>query len=151
MTDENKYGHWICPWEFIPDEWIGFVYKITHINSGRSYIGKKAFNFNIRKKVKNRKNRKRTIKASNWKTYTGSSKMLNEDIVKFGKDKFKFEILSLHESKGTLAYTEVETLVMKNVLRAKLADGSKAFYNGLIPPCKFTPSDETDREREYKI
>jgi len=147
----SETGHWVFPKEFDPEQFIGFVYRITHIPTGRSYLGKKFFHSTIRKIVKNRKNRKKVIKESNWKKYTGSSNWLNSEIALYGKDQFAFEILSLHESRGTLAYAEVEILVTKNVLRAKLLDGSKAYYNGLIPPIKFTPGDETEIEKQYKI
>lgn len=143
-------GHWYFFKEFDTDQFVGFVYRITHIPSGRSYIGKKFFKSTTRKIVKDRKNRKKVIKESNWKKYTGSSNWLNAEILLHGKDQFKFEILSLHESRGTLAYTEIETLVKYNTLREKLPDGSKAFFNGLIPPCKFTPGDETEIEKQFK-
>ena len=148
---EQDLGHWQFAHEINPEEWVGFVYKITHIKTGRSYIGKKFFWSTIRKPVKNRKNRKKIIKPSNWKKYTGSSNWLNSEIALYGKEEFKFEILSLHESRGTLAYTEVETLVKQNVLREKLADGTKAFFNGLIPPIKFQPGDETSKENQFKV
>ena len=147
----EKYGHWQVFWDFEPEDFVGFIYKITNLISGRVYLGKKVFRLNVRKVVKNRKNRKRSVKSSNWKTYMGSSKWLLEEINLYGKDQFKFEIVSLHESKGTLAYAEVEALVKNNVLREKLLDGTKAYYNGLISPIKFTPGDETDIERKFKI
>jgi hypothetical protein len=151
MTNTAIYGHWITLWDFDSYEWLGFIYKITHVSSNRVYVGKKFFRMTTRKIVKNRKNRKRIVKESDWKSYTGSSKWLNSEIELFGKDQFKFEIISLHESKGTLAYSEIETLVKCNALRAKLSDGTKAYYNGLIPPCKFTPPDESEKEKKFKI
>ena len=39
------YGHWITEIDFEPSEWFGFVYEITHVETGRSYIGRKQFNF----------------------------------------------------------------------------------------------------------
>lgn len=143
-------GHWHFFKEFEPENWVGFVYRITHIDTGRQYIGKKFFWKTIRKPVKNRKNRRKVTKPSDWKKYTGSSQWLNSEIALHGKDKFQFDILSLHESRATLAYREVELLVTEQALRAHLPDGSKKFYNGLIPPIKFSPGVETDIEKQFK-
>ena len=143
-------GHWEFFRDFVPEEWAGFVYRITDLDTGRMYIGKKFLAKTTRKIVKGRKNRKRITKQSDWKKYTGSSKWLNKEIEKRGKERFKFVIESLHESKGTLAYSEVQKLVKENVLREALADGTKKYFNGCIPPVKFTPGPETDKEKQYK-
>jgi predicted transcriptional regulator len=144
-------GHWSFPLEFDPEQFVGFVYRITHISTGRIYIGKKIFWSSIRKIVKNRKNRKKIIKESDWRKYTGSSKSLNEEINKFGKDQFKFEILSLHECKSTLAWEETRILVINDALRAKLPDGTKKFFNGLICGIKYEVKEETEIEKQFKI
>lgn len=34
-------GHWQFKYEFDPAEWYGFVYRITELDTGREYIGKK--------------------------------------------------------------------------------------------------------------
>ena len=151
MQEKEDIGHWTFGKDFNPEDWIGFIYQITHISTGRSYIGKKFFWSTTRKVIVGRKNRKKIIKPSNWKKYTGSSTWLNSEINLHGMDQFKFEILSLHESRGTLALREVELLVSNNVLRAKAADGTKLYFNGLIPPIKFTPGDETEREKLFKV
>jgi hypothetical protein len=145
-------GHWetTLP-KFNIEDWCGFIYKITNTTNNKKYLGKKFFFMTTRKKVKNRINRKKIIKESDWKTYTGSSKSLNVDINLIGKENFKFEILSLHESRSTLAYTEIKTLVMLDALRKKMKNGEKEYYNGLIPPCKFIPNDETILEEKFKI
>jgi hypothetical protein len=114
------------------------------------YLGKKFFWSSLRKIVKNRKNRKKVIKPSNWKSYMGSSKWLLSEIELYGKDQFKFEILSLHESKSTLAWEETKLLVMNDALRAKLPDGSKKFYNGLVCGIKYAVKDETELEKQFK-
>jgi len=134
-------GHWIVENEFDPNEWFGFVYKITDLTNDKEYIGRKNLWSIQRKKVKHRKNRKVVRKPSNWKSYTSSSTILKEEIKKKGKMKFKFEILSLHKTKGGLHYAEVETQVYQDVLRAKLPDGSRKFYNNSIANIKFVPGD----------
>jgi hypothetical protein len=41
---------WICPEDFNPEDYTGFVYKITNLTNGKFYIGKKSFfhNTNIK-------------------------------------------------------------------------------------------------------
>jgi len=146
-----KYGHWEYPGILNPADWVGFVYRIRDLDTNKEYIGKKFF-FKIKKKtVKGRKNKKHVKADSDWKIYTGSSKELNAEISLRGKDRFEFFIESLHESRGTLAYTEVQKQVFEDVLRAKLPDGTKKYYNGMIAPIKFIPHDETENEKKAKI
>jgi hypothetical protein len=144
-------GHWHFIKDFDPEEWVGFIYRIYDTQTGRMYIGKKFFWKTIRKIVKNRKNRKKVIKSSDWKTYTGSSNWLNSEIALYGKERFRFEIESLHESRGTLAYAEVTKIILEDTLRKTLPDGTKAYFNGLCPPIKFRPGNETEKEKEYRI
>jgi hypothetical protein len=142
------YGHWVFNVEFDPQDWVGFIYKITELDTGREYIGKKQFFNTNRKIVKDRKNRKTVITESNWKIYTGSSIHLNLQITEKGKDNYKFEILSLHNSKGSLHYAEVEYQITHNVLREVLDDGvTKKYFNKAVSGVKFIPplatADET--------
>ena len=55
-------------------------------------------------------------KESNWKTYTGSNKQLNEDIKLLGKENFYFEILYFAETKGQINYIEVNLQHKKDVI-----------------------------------
>lgn len=145
------HGHWEYPKEFNVDDWFGFTYRIIDKSSGRAYIGKKQF-FAIRRvKVKNRKNRKVKIKESNWKTYTGSSTHLNEDIEKNGIENYTFRIESLHKTKGSLYYEEVRKQITEDVLRAKLNNGEYKFYNKHIGAIKFRPPEELTEETLSKF
>ena len=140
-------GHWHSKLpHFDPKDWCGFVYLITNGKTNKKYYGKKFFTSVSHKKVKNRTNRKKIIKESNWRTYTGSSKLLNEDIELLGKENFQFEILSLHECRSSLAYAELKRIVMSDALVFK-----NDFYNGLIPSIKYHPTMESDREKQFKI
>ena len=126
-------GHWnSLPDGFGPDGWFGFVYSITHIESGRKYIGKKQIHSYTRKKVKDRKNRKRVVKESKWREYTGSCNELNEDIEKLGKDQFSFEVLKLCKTKGELTFSEVEYQFKLDVLSECMDTGERAYYNANI-------------------
>lgn len=139
-------GHWNFSVEFNVDEWFGFIYRIIELDTNREYLGKKQFTKMKSKIVKGRKNRKRTILESDWKTYTGSSTALNEQILLKGKDNYRFEIVSLHKSRGSLHYAEVCIQINENVLRAKLPDGTRKYYNRVINGVKYIPPDEVTEE-----
>ncbi len=88
------------------DNYIGFVYKITNINDGRFYIGKKLFTRAGRKKVKGKTKKIRV--ESDWMKYYSSSDELNEDVQKLGKNVFRREILRLCKSKSECTYYEAK-------------------------------------------
>lgn len=146
------HGHWQYPVDIDISEWFGFVYRIIEVDTGKEYIGKKQFFSHTRKKIANRKNRKKIIKESEWQSYTGSSKKLNEHIDNFGKDSYKFFIESLHETRGSLYYSEIETQIKEDVLRATLDDGiTPRYYNRFISAVKFIPPLPTLKEKNYNI
>ena len=66
------------------ENYIGFVYCITSLVDNRKYVGKKLLKFSRTKQVKGKK--KKIKIASDWKTYYGSNKELQEDVVKFGEE-----------------------------------------------------------------
>lgn len=63
---------------------------------------------------------------SDWQTYMGSSKTLEEDIKKYGLQAFDREILHLCENKVTAAYMELVEQVERKVLE------TDEYYNGFI-------------------
>jgi len=132
-------GHWQYPIEIDAQEWFGFVYRIIELNTGREYIGKKQLKMYTKKKIKDRKNRKTVIKESAWRKYTGSSTELNTRIKEHGMSNYCFLIESLHKTRGTLFYSEVEKHVMNDVLRARMEDGVPKFFNKNISGVKFIP------------
>ena len=108
-------------WKGAPKDtrpWYGFVYLITNMKTGKSYIGKKFFWKN--------KHGKKTDVPSDWKTYWGSCNELAKDIKKLGKKNFSREIMYLCETRWGTAYKELELQVKYDVLR------HKQFYNGII-------------------
>ena len=107
--------------------YYGFVYQITNITTGKSYIGRKYFWSH--RKPKGEKRRKKL--ESDWKKYYGSCPELKDDIKLFCKENFKREILSLHLTPGKTNYEETRQLFINNVLTESL-NGAPAYYNSNI-------------------
>ena len=147
MTD--KYGHWDTGEfsEFNPDDFFGFIYEIEEIDTGRCYIGKKFF----KHKRKVTKSDKSKFKESNWKDYTGSCEPLNETIELRGKDKFAFRILSLCSGKSQLTYEECQLQYTKDVLRSKLPNGERKYFNKTIGHLLFAGVEKQTDESRAKI
>ena len=97
-----------------PEDYLGFVYLITEKSTGKKYVGKKLFWNKAWKQVKGK--RKRTLKESNWKTYYGSSKSLNESVEEHGEENYEREILRLCKKKGELSYYEAKEQFDRDVL-----------------------------------
>ena len=101
-------SHWLYKNKILeeaPEGIFGFVYLITNIKTGKKYIGRKYFGKTRRIKKKGSKRRKVIRKDSDWRTYIGSSKLLQENIEK-NKKHFKFEILAFGKTKGQVNYIE---------------------------------------------
>ena len=112
------------------NSFFGFVYRITNLQSGRQYIGRKYFV--QKRKPRSGTSKRRVTSESDWKKYYGSSPELKADVKQFGRENFKREILSLHESLGKVNYEETKQLFLNNVLQETLEDGSPKFYNSNI-------------------
>jgi len=140
-------SHWLYngkPLLEAPEEFFGFVYLISNISSGKKYIGRKYFGTTRRIKVKGKKRRKIIRKDSNWKSYTGSSKILNSDIEKLGKDTFKFEVLIMGKTKGQVNYLE------ENIHHRYHVSIKEDYYNDCIGPRRFA-TVRLDEEITSKI
>ena len=105
------------------DNFFGFVYRITNLQTGKKYIGRKYFTSSR----KPRGGKRKVTSESDWKRYYGSSKELKQDVAKFGRNTFKREILSLHRTKGWVNYEETRQLFLNNVLSE-----DENFYNSNI-------------------
>ena len=111
----------------LPLDCEGFVYLITNLTNNKKYIGKKLARFKVTKPpLKGRKNKRRSTKESDWRTYWGSSDHLNADVKELGEDKFTREILYYCQSRGMLSYLEAKEQFDRAVLL------SDEYYNGII-------------------
>jgi len=124
-----------------PENYYGFLYIITNTVSGKKYIGRK-FYHSYRKRI--------PVKESNWRTYTGSCKPLNEDIKTLGKDKFTFEIFKQYKTRGNVIYYECNYQHKFDVLTERDENGERLWYNGNIGAIKFIPPVEQKPETIQK-
>ena len=115
------------PFNDTPEEFQGFVYQITELDTGKKYIGKKFF---WRPKTlpitKTRKRRVKTRVESDWRNYYGSSQEVKLLVEEKAREKFKREILRLCETKGECSYYEAKLQFEKDVLL------SDEYYNEFI-------------------
>lgn len=122
----NDLGHWLYSGT-IPNGTYGFIYEITNITNNRKYLGKKQILTNRKRQpLKGKKNKRSNIVETDWRTYTSSCNELNKDIELLGKDKFRFEIIWLCNSKWELAYYEAKYQFERNVIL------TEDYYNGII-------------------
>ena len=110
------------------DDFFGFVYRITNLQNGKVYIGRKYFY----QKRKPKGGKRRVTSESDWKRYYGSSAELKQDVKQFGKEIFRREIISLHKTIGRVNYEETRQLFLNNVLTEADTDGTPKYYNSNI-------------------
>ena len=133
MVEDRVYENpWIYEGEpFTTDDigdQFGFVYRITNLQTGKQYIGRKYF----WQKRKPRGGKRRVTTESDWKRYYGSSDELKADRKLLGNQLFKREIISTHPTGGKVNFEETRQLFLNNVLTESLTDGTPAYYNSNI-------------------
>ena len=108
--NDNKYDE-------TPEEYQGFVYIITELDTDKKYIGKKFFwKPKTLPVTKKRKRRVKTRVESDWRKYYGSSKEVQQLLESKGSDNFKREILRLCKTKGECSYFEAKYQFDNDVL-----------------------------------
>ena len=118
----------------MPEGTYGFIYMVSHIPTGKKYLGKKVLYFERTKKLskkelmalkEERKEqgiggrvplKKKVITESDWKTYYGSQKEILELVKEGNQEDFKREILQYVPDKKQLTYFECKYLFIKEVL-----------------------------------
>lgn len=115
------------PFDQTPEDYQGFVYEITELDSGKKYIGKKNFwRPKVLPKNSKRSRRVRTRVESDWRTYVGSNKEVQKLVESKGIDNYKREILKLCKTKGEMSYYEAKLQFQYDVLL------SDEYYNEFI-------------------
>lgn len=110
-----------------PEEYQGFVYVITELDTNKKYIGKKNFwRPKILPKNSKRNRRVRTRVESDWKDYFGSSKEVQSLVESNGIENYKREILRFCKTKGEMSYYEAKLQFQYDVLL------SDEYYNEFI-------------------
>ena len=103
--------------EFTEDmvgDWFGYIYEITNLIDGRKYVGKKLFTRAGTKQIKGKKKKVRL--SSGWADYWSSSKELQEDVKKLGKENFSRKILYLCKTRSECSYRETKEIFIRDAL-----------------------------------
>ena len=127
-------GKEITELEDFPENTFGFVYQITHLPTGKKYIGKKQLVYTQKKRI-GKKERKRikeekklrgeraisptfkyVKKESDWKVYVGSNDEIKQLLEEGSISDFKREILEFAHNKKQLSYLETKKLFTESVL-----------------------------------
>ena len=110
----------------MPGDNFGFIYEVTHLPTGRKYLGKKQL-ISVTKKALGKKElalitdkraskSKIVKKESDWKTYYGSHSEI-KSLIKEGKQsEFSREILIFTPNKKLHTYYENKLLFIKGVI-----------------------------------
>jgi serine/threonine protein kinase len=110
----------------IPEGIFGFIYQVTHIPTGKKYIGKKQLlSYRTLPPLKGERKKRKVIKEGDWKTYYGSHPEVKK-LVKESKEDFHREILQFVTTRKQLTYYELVHLIRQDVL------GNEDYYNDNI-------------------
>jgi hypothetical protein len=136
-------SHWVrydTNEPFVPNlDKFGFVYLITNTKTTKAYVGCKQY-FSMGKKKRKHK----------WEIYTGSSKYLNADIEKIGKEHFTFEVIAEYKNKRSLRYYEAYYQIKWDVLTSVIEGTDEpAFYNSYVGG-KFYRPVESFEDPEFR-
>ena len=105
---------------------FGFIYEVTHIPTGRKYLGRKQL-ISVTKKALGKKElalitdkraskKKTIIKETDWKTYYGSHPEIKQQIKDKKHSEFTREIVMFVSTKKQLTYYENKFLFINEVV-----------------------------------
>lgn len=112
-----------------PENTYGFIYKITRIEDGKFYVGRKNL-YSERTKALTKKElaehtgkgkkptKKKVIAESDWKEYYGSEASLKAEVKQLGKGAFKREVLHLCTHKKQMTYQELRHQILQGCLES---------------------------------
>ena len=141
---------------FLPLNFLGFVYIVTHNPTGKSYVGKKVLYHTRKQKVGKRELQrlqnavgrrpayKLVVKESDWKNYFGSQKDIKQLLLEGKKEEFDRKILKLAPDKKTLTYFEVKYQMIYQVL-----EKPEEFFNDNILGKFFTKDFEKTEFEDF--
>ena len=113
-------------------DYVGFVYEVYDTETEMKYIGKKKFWSRVtRPPLKGKKNKRRSLKESDWKSYYGSSEVVNNLVENTGEWRFKRKIIRLCKTAGEMSYYEMKEQIENDVL-LKPNEYHNAFVGGKI-------------------
>ena len=123
----------------MPSGCIGFIYEVTHIPSGKKYIGKKSlYHKKTRPPLKGQKRKRVEFVESDWKTYHGSHEEIKGLLKENGSEIFERKIMEFAKTKKRLSYLETKYLFKLEVL-----ENQSQYFNSNILG-KFYPRDTED-------
>ena len=100
-----------------PDDYQGFVYVITELDTNKKYLGKKNFwRPKVLPKNSKRSRRVHTRVESDWRLYFGSNKELRCLVEERGETNYRREIIKLCRTKGEMSYFEAKAQFDNDVL-----------------------------------
>ena len=110
------------------EDYIGFVYEVYDTEAKMKYIGKKKFWSRVtRPPLKGKKNKRRSLKESDWKSYYGSSEEVKSLVENTGEWRFKRKIIRLCKTLGEMSYYEMKEQLDNDVLLKP-----KKYYNSFV-------------------
>ena len=110
------------------EDYIGFVYEVYDTEAKMKYLGMKKFWSKVTKPpVKGKKNKRRSLKESDWKSYYGSSEEVKSLVENTGEWRFKRKIIRLCKTLGEMSYYEMKEQLDNDVLLKP-----KKYYNAFV-------------------
>jgi len=123
----------------MPKDSVGFVYQITHIPTGKKYIGKKILKHKkTRPPLKGYKRKRVEYVESDWKTYYGSHEGIKQLLKENSENDFHREIIDFATTKKYLSYLETKYQFQLGVLEKQ----SEYFNSNILG--KWYPRDIED-------
>jgi len=110
----------------IPEKIVGFIYVVRNLTTDKVYYGKKSLYSHRKKRLTPKEkllpeNKRKTFKIETthtaWQNYTGSCKILNDDLVR--GDVYEKEILKFCTSRVQMTVLEMKIIFCENCLEGE--------------------------------